>query len=218
MKDLCIIFHIHDDSDATRYNLNSVRHYLPDNSIVAVVSYHPVPLSELTFPIVDQNDSGLQVWHADKIIWEYILHPEKVEARRYLYLESDTCCKGSIRKFYEQVWDCHLAVPKVITQQEFPDWWWWLYQREGLFDELTWGIRPICGVLMSRQAAISMAAISRNPKYDRLFSECRMAVLARVAGFDPVEIPKGAYYLRCCDHGDPHVEGAIWHPIKTIET
>lgn len=144
---------------------------------------------------------------------------------RYFIIEWDTFCTMSLKEFYGAAYDQPAVGATVIRPwsmdpvpgygQPMREWHWFTHGNTPDIYPFLRGIIPLCGAMFSRDAMTGMVkSYSEIRDVDRLHCECRIATLARLAGFEPSRINDEAHLYISPKKIEMKETRGVWHPVK----
>lgn len=212
---ICFLYHGKLSDPVTAKHIAAIDEAAPDATLV--------PLSFAVVPGIPTNPIGhvpqnwtveKQQWHCCDLPFWYWFRRNRPNFDRYLVVEYDTLITQHPREFFAKVWDENVVGANIMGD----DWGWWCAEPQlsaKIPDYAKWGLMPMF-MLLKHEAASAMCDILFAPGAGRLlgfFSECRIGVLARLAGFTPVSFSDDPSYHVGFGPITPNGPG-IWHPVK----
>ena len=209
MNELCILF-LHFGNDAvTQKHLALIRENNPGVPVVPL-TFDDGVADAVVVPVKLPKIERTEWRNCDQIIYKWFLSPVRVEAKRYLILESDCLCTMSAREFCAEAWDKPASGARVQRSPAFVPRS-WSPKAEVKFCSLS----PLCGVLLSHAALAAVSTRAENTLFDTTYCEVRIGTLLAIAGFEAVQSFEGAETFQNGISVTPDRPG-IWHPVKTL--
>jgi predicted O-methyltransferase YrrM len=216
MIPLCILYLHHADDDLTRYHHGLIRYTNPTTPIVPL-TFNKGLGNAIRMPASLIHGEPRAEWHnVDQLVYRWFGSDSRIDAERYLILESDTHCNIPVRDFYATVWDMPASGALVQTLDE--------NTRLGIFagvpdppsyNGAILALTPVCGTMLSYDALSAISPLAQDSLYASLFSEVRLGTMLGAAGFSPVPIfPSVNKYISWARRVP--IAPGIWHAVKKM--
>ena len=222
--ELCILFIHHTDDAVTQNHLALMEKLNPGTPVVPLAFTkgltHAKLMPNIVLPAKAANQEphgnfNSQWFHLDRLLYEWFLSPDRIEADRYLLLEWDTFCTVPAKEFYKPCWD-KPAAGAQIHQFSNAGWTWFQsFDWRKRYGKHLNGISPTCGVMFSHKALNDVATLAKDPAHHDLFCETRLGTMLSMTGHQPSVIFPGVSKYIACVWRKPRGDG-IWHSVKTF--
>ena len=232
--ELCVLFAYHRLCPVTRYHYNLIRQFNPTVPVVPLIpslsALGPIGEQHLLPGTVDVSafeshwDTSDMWLSTDTFLYRWFLN-RTITARRYVFMEWDVLCIGSLLEFYAPVEHADVASTNILFWPDkiapLTDWQWWI-QRDRLLPEhrpIAAGIIPLAGTIIKHDTMVKICKLACQNIWWNVFSELRLGTLARLASANMVvnTISRGRVsWAAECIQVQPYLKCAIFHPVKQI--
>lgn len=227
MVDLVVLFcYTHWDA-VTDYHYSRLIKFNPSVKIVPVCG-----------DVLPQNKEwAYHDWrwaHCDASIYNWYLSEKKIEAKRYICLEYDTLCNGSIKKFYEECFNADAASYYHFNPDKNPEYQWFstnigpdcpiLFNPK--FEKLAkyeYAMAPLNGVFLTKDSLELVIDVLRKESeaLGRCFCEVRMGTALNMGGVKIQKIVshkgvKHYSYTQKRIHPSFRMLEGLFHPVKVM--
>lgn len=159
-------------------------------------------------------------WHnVDWICRDWFNSTNRIEAKRYIWLDWDCFVNQPIRRWYGKLWSCDFVACRI--KKRGSSWGWFKRQQKSIpssLSEFVVGVAPLNGVLLSRKA-MEIYATAEIP--DGVFSELRLPTVLASQNIVATTMPKrkakkNRYFSRKGRNMKVTGKG-LFHPVKELE-